>query len=154
MEAFDAAERLSQSRDGGEILDDETRGAISQTARRDLDRIFLTGGVSALIGHTYGAVKDFGVYETGEAIRGLAKLEAEERDRCANFATKAIAAGIAERQVRIPRRTAGSAHRGRNQGDLGPSNLTPAQQAVAGTVVREELLALSARRKTSWRVLR
>ena len=40
-------------------------------------------------------------YKAGEYIRGLAKLEAEERDRCANFATKAIAAGLAERQVRL-----------------------------------------------------
>lgn len=32
-------------------------------------------------------------YKAGEYIRVLAKLEAEERDRCANFATKAIAAG-------------------------------------------------------------
>jgi hypothetical protein len=41
------------------------------------------------------------VYITGEAIRGLADLEAKERERCANFATKAIAAGLAERTVRV-----------------------------------------------------
>jgi hypothetical protein len=40
-------------------------------------------------------------YKAGEYIRGLAKLEAEERDRCANFATKAIAAGLNERIVRV-----------------------------------------------------
>jgi hypothetical protein len=40
-------------------------------------------------------------YKAGEYIRGLAKLEAEERDRCANFATKAIAAGLNERMVRV-----------------------------------------------------
>jgi hypothetical protein len=28
---------------------------------------------------------------TGEAIRGLADLEAKERERCANFASKAVA---------------------------------------------------------------
>src|SRR5215213_6845155 len=37
----------------------------------------------------------------GEAIRGLADLEAKERERCANFATKAVAAGLAERTVRV-----------------------------------------------------
>jgi hypothetical protein len=44
------------------------------------------------------------VYITGEAIRGLADLEAKERERCANFATKAIAAGLAERTVRVAER--------------------------------------------------
>jgi hypothetical protein len=36
---------------------------------------------------------------TGEAIRGLAKLEAEERDRCANLAAKAVAAGLIKKQT-------------------------------------------------------
>jgi hypothetical protein len=40
----------------------------------------------------------------GEAIRGLADLEAKERERCANFASKAVAAGLAERTVRIAER--------------------------------------------------
>jgi hypothetical protein len=50
--------------------------------------IFNTGGVAAFVGNTYGAAKDVGVYVTGEAIRGLADLEAKERERCANFAPK------------------------------------------------------------------
>jgi hypothetical protein len=41
---------------------------------------------------------------TGEAIRGLADLEAKKRERCANFASKAVAAGLAERTVRIAER--------------------------------------------------
>jgi hypothetical protein len=41
---------------------------------------------------------------TGEAVRGLADLEAKERERCANFATKAIATGLAERTVRVAER--------------------------------------------------
>jgi hypothetical protein len=44
------------------------------------------------------------VYVTGEAIRGLADLEAKERERCANFAGKAVAAGLAERTVRVAER--------------------------------------------------
>jgi hypothetical protein len=75
----------------------------AETARRDLDRIFNTGGVAALVGK-YGAAKDVGVYVTGEAIRGLADLEAKERERCASFATKAVAAGLAERTVRVAER--------------------------------------------------
>jgi hypothetical protein len=35
---------------------------------------------------------------------GLADLEAKERDRCGNFATKAIAAGLAERTVPVAER--------------------------------------------------
>jgi hypothetical protein len=109
-QAYDAAERMRQAGDAGIT-------AESETAREDLDRIFLTGGVAALVGNTYGAAKDVGVYVTGEAIRGLAKLEAEERDRCANFSAKAVAAGIAERQVRLAEQ----------QGELGPADEQHAQ---------------------------
>jgi hypothetical protein len=76
QEAFDAAERLKQADEEGtnlEALGDE-QADTAETARRDLDRIFNTGGVAALVGNTYGAAKDVGVYVTGEAIRGLADL--------------------------------------------------------------------------------
>ncbi len=53
----------------------------------------------ALIGQAWG---EFG--PQGEFIKGLVILEAQERDRCAAMATKAIAAGLAERQVRIAER--------------------------------------------------
>jgi hypothetical protein len=103
-DAYDAAERLKEAHEA-ELLIETTEGeeerAATQVARADLRRIFTTGGVSALIGNTYDDSKTGGIYATGEAIRGLAKLEADERDRCANFATKAIAAGLAERQVRL-----------------------------------------------------
>jgi hypothetical protein len=75
-----------------------------QAARQDLRRIFTTGGVAALIGYKFDADRDGRIYATEEAVRGLAKLEAEERDRCANFAAKAVAAGLAERQVRLAER--------------------------------------------------
>jgi hypothetical protein len=92
QEAFEAAERLKQAHDGGALEIDEDNEEVAETARRDLDRIFNTGGVAALVGNTYGAAKDVGVYVTGEAIRGLADLEAKERERCASFASKAVAA--------------------------------------------------------------
>ena len=63
-------------------------------------------GVAALVGNTYGATKDVGVYVTGEVIRRLTDLEAKERERCANFADKAVAAGLAERTVGIAERQA------------------------------------------------
>lgn len=50
----------------------------------------------ALIGESWG---EFGIQ--GQYIKGLVVLESQERDRCVNFATKAIAAGLAKRQVEI-----------------------------------------------------
>jgi len=104
-EAYEAAERLKQAHDAGAKIEapGDELADTAETARRDLDRIFNTG-VAALVGNTYGAAKEVGVYVTGEAIRGLADLEAKERDRCASFAGKAVAAGLAERTVRIAER--------------------------------------------------
>jgi hypothetical protein len=56
---------------------------------------------AGLIGHTRGAVKDVGIYATGEAARALTILEAAERDRVVRFAKVAHDMGIAEQQVRI-----------------------------------------------------
>lgn len=109
-DAYDAAERLRQAHDAHEFVvsADEDGGdsvpAAVQAARADLDRIFGVGGVAALVGHTYAASNAGSVYATGEQLRGLAQLEATERDRCANFAAKAIAAGLAERQVKLAER--------------------------------------------------
>jgi hypothetical protein len=58
------------------------------------------GLAAAMVGEIEIPTKHGG-YKAGEYIRGLAQLEAQERDRCANFATKAVAAGLAERQVRL-----------------------------------------------------
>lgn len=95
-QAYEAAERLQRA----ETLPQSDLLA-AETARADLERVLNHGGVAALIGHTYAADKQAGVFATGEAIRGLAQLENAERDRCANFAAKAVAAGLAERQVRL-----------------------------------------------------
>lgn len=106
-EAYEAAERLRASHAAGELVtaepgDDEAPAA--QAARLDLDRIFNTGGVAALIGYRFDADRHGRIYAVDEGVRGLAKLEADERDRCANFAGKAVAAGLAERQVRLAER--------------------------------------------------
>lgn len=113
-EAYEAAERLRTAHAAGELLitqdgysldeDGREESAGAQQAREDLDRIFTTGGVSALIGNTYAASATGSVYATGEAIRGLVTLEAQERERCANWCVKAIAAGLAERTVRLAER--------------------------------------------------
>jgi hypothetical protein len=39
--------------------------------------------------------------QAGEYVRGLAKLEAEERDRCAGFCAKAVAAGLMKKQTEL-----------------------------------------------------
>jgi hypothetical protein len=112
QQAYEAAERLRGSVDAVDVMDQvEGEGptglpgvdsqADRDRATQDLQRIFATGGVSTLIGYQYAADKAGGVFATGEAIRGLVQLEADERDRCAGMAVKAIAAGLAERQVRL-----------------------------------------------------
>jgi hypothetical protein len=143
-EAYDAAERLKQAHDAGMQID-APGGELAntaETARRDLDRIFNTGGVAALVGNTYGAAKDVGVYVRGEAIRGLADLEAKERERCANFATKAVAAGLAERQVRLAERQ-GELLAQVIRGVLDELGLSAEQKQLAPEVVRRYLTAVA-----------
>lgn len=72
----------------------------------------MPAGVSALIGHKYAVDPQGGPsIPIAEAVRGLVELEASERDRCANFCIKAIAAGLAERVVRMQERDAAMAHK-------------------------------------------
>lgn len=99
-EAYDAAERLQGSDEVGELPESVDSVADRDRAAQDLQRVFASGGVSALIGHTYSSSED-GVFAAGEAIRGLVNLEAQERDRAAGMAAKAVAAGLATRQVEL-----------------------------------------------------
>ena len=113
-EAFDAAERLKQAHEEGanvEALGDEN--ADTAETARDLDRIFNTGGVAALVGNTYGAAKDVGVYVTGEAIRGLADLEAKR--------ARAVCELRIEGRRSWPQRADGEARR-EARGTPGPSH--------------------------------
>jgi hypothetical protein len=137
-EAYEAAERLKQAHDAGPIKIEDSE--MAETAREDLDRIFNTGGVAALVGNTYGAAKDVGVYVTGEAIRGLADLEAKERERCANFASKAVAAGLNERMVRLAERQ-GELLAQVIRGVLDGVSLSPEQKQLAPEVVPRHLTA-------------
>jgi len=73
-----------------------------------LESAFMDKQVAALVGVHYVVAADEDdpdappkAVASGEYIRGLAELEADERDRCARFAKLALDAGIAERQVRI-----------------------------------------------------
>jgi hypothetical protein len=80
--------------------------------------------------------------KTGEYIRALTQLEANERDRAANFATKAIAAGLAERQVRLAERQ-GELIASVIKAVLGDLNLSPEQQALVGEIVPKHLRLVS-----------
>src|SRR5947209_16184251 len=69
-EAYDAAERLKKAHEAGDLLIDKTvdedgAPALLIQARDDLDRIFHTGGVAALIGRTYSDNRDGSIYATG-----------------------------------------------------------------------------------------
>lgn len=59
-----------------------------------------------LTGTTWTVTADGDRVKTGEYIRALTMLEAQERDRAASFAAKAVAAGLAERQTRVAERQA------------------------------------------------
>lgn len=137
-EAFEAAERLRAAEQAPEhdLL-------AAESARLDLERILNHGGVGALVGNTYAADKQAGIFATGEAIRGLAKLESDERERCANFAAKAVAAGLAERTVRLAEQT-GAAWAQMIRAVFGDPELalTEAQRAVAEAVAAHHLRAL------------
>lgn len=59
------------------------------------------GPGAGLIGYNRSANAELGLYATGEAVRGLASLEGQERDRCVRFAKAAHDMGIAEQQVKL-----------------------------------------------------
>jgi hypothetical protein len=111
-----------------------TQAAIRADAyARELERVVEEADdlKKALTGDTFAAT-DVGAVKTGEYIRALTQLEANERDRAANFATKAIAAGLAERQVRLAERQAELAARFVHAvlADLGLDNTPEAQAAI------------------------
>jgi hypothetical protein len=54
-----------------------------------------------LVGRTHAAGRDGARVETGEQLRGLVRLEAEERDRSVKFAKAAHDMGIAERHIEL-----------------------------------------------------
>jgi hypothetical protein len=60
LEEYEAAERLKRSFDAGALEIDDGK-EIAETAREDLDRMFNTGGVAALVGNTYGARRTSGL---------------------------------------------------------------------------------------------
>ena len=87
---------------------------ITQSRRRaegyaiEMERVVATFPTlqEALVGDTVVVDREGIEHKAGEYVRGLAILEAEERDRCFGFSLKAVAAGLKEREVRIAEREA------------------------------------------------
>lgn len=82
-DAYEAAERLKEAHEAGELLiaerdeEPEDEDPRRQTARADLERIFLTGGVTAFVGHKWDADRHGRIYAVEEGVRALVKLERE-----------------------------------------------------------------------------
>lgn len=122
-----------------------TQAAIRAEAyARELARVVDEKGDlrKALTGDTYVATAEGEPVKTGEYIRAITKLEADERDRAAGFATKAVAAGLAERQVRLAERQ-GEILATVIKAILGDLDLSPEQQARVADVVPRHLRAVA-----------
>ena len=88
---------------GGVLLRLVTQSAArAQRYASELEHLVDDEGLAAAMVGEIEIPTKHGGYKAGEYIRGLAQLEAQERDRCAGFATKAVAAGLAERTVWVP----------------------------------------------------
>jgi hypothetical protein len=135
--------------DPGEVL----LRLVTQSRRRaeayalELERVAaLSENLSdALIGDSLITGADGTVHKAGEYLRGIVELEAAERDRCYNFAVKAVAAGLAERQVRVAEAQAVQvAQLIRHLVSSPELGLTPVQREAALRVASRELRALPA----------
>lgn len=95
----------------------------------------------ALTANSYTVTEAGEKIKTGEYIRAMVQLENNERDRCAHYAKTAIAAGLAERQVRLAEQQ-GAMLATVIRSILGDLQLTPEQQALVGEVVPRHLRAV------------
>lgn len=134
--------------DPGEVL----LRLVSQSAWRaeryaaEIERVVAEHGTlaEALTADAYTVTEDGKSVKTGEYIRAMTQLEAQERDRCANMATKAIAAGLAERQVRIAERQ-GLEMAGVFRRVLDALGLTEDQRILVPALLAREVAALTGR---------
>ena len=99
-------------------------------------------GVRGLIGHTYAADKMAGIFASGEAVRALVQLEAQERDRAVRYAKAAHDMGIAEREVKLAERQ-GEMLAQVIRNVLGDLELTDEQQERVPAVVGRHLRAVA-----------
>lgn len=125
----------------------EEQVLAAQEARDEEDDPYSKGAPpvgegAGLIGHTYAADKEYGVYASGEAIRGLVLLEGQERDRVVKYAKTAHDMGIAERHVRVAEQQAQQLA-GAIRQILTGLNLSTEQQALVPTLVPTVLRAIA-----------
>lgn len=92
---------ITQSRRRADLLADRLEQLVSENGG-DLH--------AALVGDTLMVTESGDTVKVGEYVRGLAAQEASERDRLAGFCAKAVAAGLAERMVRLHEQDAARAH--------------------------------------------
>jgi hypothetical protein len=131
---------LSQSSRRAALYADLLQAAFDGSP--DFPAEFGAAGVGALIGFKYGLTRDGDAVAVEEAVRGLAQLEAGERDRCARFAKLALDAGIAERQVRLAE-AQGALVASAVQRILDALGLSAEQRALVPVVVPRELRAVA-----------
>lgn len=98
-----AADRDIAPLDPGQVVMDQLRVAVMRAdVYGELLRIQVADKeIGGLIGATFAAGRDGARVETGEQVRGLARLEAEWRDRVVRFAKAAHEMGIAERHIEL-----------------------------------------------------
>lgn len=98
-----AAGRDAAPLDPGVVVMDQLRvAALRADVYGELLRLQVAGeDETGLIGVTYVAGRDGARVESGEQVRGLARLEAEWRDRVVRFAKAAHDMGIAERHIEL-----------------------------------------------------
>jgi hypothetical protein len=113
-----------------------------QVAAADPGRPGGVGQGEGLVGHTFSASPSVGVYESGEAVRALARLEAEERDRCVRYAKVAHDMGIADREIRLAEAQGVLLASAVTQ-ILDELKLSAAQRELVPTVVPRVLLAIA-----------
>lgn len=95
-------------------------------------------GTAGLVGHTFAADKQAGVFASAEAVRALVALEAQERDRVVRFAKTAHDMGIAEREVKLAE-SQGALLAAVVRGILGDLDLSAVQLERAPEVIQRHL---------------
>lgn len=132
------------------LLEQQLQGESGVTFLRPSQGPRVTGGyadaqpapeaVQGLVGHTYAADKQAGIFASGEAVRALVTLEAAERDRVVRYAKTAHDMGIAEREVRLAEKQ-GELLAAVIRGVLADLNLSPQQMERAPEAVQRHLRA-------------
>lgn len=102
---------ITQSRRRADLYAELLEDAYKRALEGKDPELKMPDGVRVLVGHRYAVGPEGQKVAVSEEIRGLVVLEAQERDRLANFCIKAITAGLAERVVRMQEQEAALAHR-------------------------------------------